>query len=91
MFSGGKGGRCVRLTTLLPSSADCLKSGSLNLLEPSGPVQACNGIALPFALVLPGISMYVMYYYYHHHNHFILTVITVIILVVAAPFFGSFL
>ena len=26
-----------------------LKSGSLNLLEPSGPVQACNGIALPFS------------------------------------------
>ena len=25
-----------------------LKSGSLNLLETSGPVQACNGIALPF-------------------------------------------
>ena len=25
-----------------------LKSGSLNLLEPSGSVQACNGIALPF-------------------------------------------
>ena len=25
-----------------------LKSGSLNLLEPSGPVQACNGLALPF-------------------------------------------
>jgi hypothetical protein len=24
-----------------------LKSGSLNLLEPSGPVEACNGIALP--------------------------------------------
>jgi hypothetical protein len=24
------------------------KSGSLNLLEPSGPVQACNGITLPF-------------------------------------------
>jgi len=23
-----------------------LKSGSLNLLEPSGPVQDCNGIAL---------------------------------------------
>jgi hypothetical protein len=23
-----------------------LKSGSLNLLEPSGPVKACNGIAL---------------------------------------------
>ena len=26
------------------------KSGSLNLLEPSGPVQACNGIALPLPL-----------------------------------------
>jgi len=25
-----------------------LKSGSLNLLEPPGPVQASNGIALPF-------------------------------------------
>jgi hypothetical protein len=25
-----------------------LKSGSLKLLEPSGSVQACNGIALPF-------------------------------------------
>jgi len=25
-----------------------LKSGSLNLLEHSGPVQACNGIALSF-------------------------------------------
>ena len=25
-----------------------LKYGSLNLLEPSGPVQACNTIALPF-------------------------------------------
>ena len=24
-----------------------LKSGSLNRLEPSGPPQACNGIALP--------------------------------------------
>ena len=27
-----------------------LKSGSLRLLEPSGPVQACNGIALPLPL-----------------------------------------
>ena len=25
-----------------------LKSGSLNLLEPSWPVHACNGLALPF-------------------------------------------
>jgi len=25
-----------------------MKSGSLKLLEPAGPVQACNGIASPF-------------------------------------------
>jgi hypothetical protein len=29
-----------------------LKSGSLNLLEPSGPVKACNGIALPLPYLL---------------------------------------
>ena len=29
-----------------------MKSGSLNLLEPSGPVQACNGIALPITTKL---------------------------------------
>jgi len=29
-----------------------LKSGSLNLLEPSGPVQACNGIALPLPFTI---------------------------------------
>jgi len=45
---GGKGGRCVRLITLPPSCAVVTKSGSLNFLEPSGPVQACNGIALAF-------------------------------------------
>jgi hypothetical protein len=30
-----------------------LKSGSLNLLEPSGPVKACNGIALPLPMTGP--------------------------------------
>jgi hypothetical protein len=27
-----------------------MKSGNLNFLEPSGPLQACNGIALPLPL-----------------------------------------
>ena len=45
---GGKGGRCVRLTTLPPSCAVVMKSGNLNFLEPSGPLQTCNGTALPF-------------------------------------------
>jgi hypothetical protein len=33
-----------------------LKSGSLNLLEPSGLVQACNGIALPLPLPIGKIE-----------------------------------
>jgi hypothetical protein len=44
---GVKGGRCVRLTTLPPSCAGCHEIGSFNLLEPSGPLQAWLGIALP--------------------------------------------
>jgi hypothetical protein len=43
-FLGGKGSQCVGLHLHVPI---ILKSGSLNLLEPSGFVQACNGIALP--------------------------------------------
>ena len=45
VFPGGKGGWCVRLTTLPPSYAVVMKSGNLNFLEPSGPLQACNGTA----------------------------------------------
>ena len=45
-ISWGKGGRCVRLTTLPPSCAVVTKSGNLNFLEPSGPLQVCNGTAL---------------------------------------------
>ena len=29
-----------------------MKSGNLNFLEPSGPLQACNGTALPLSLYL---------------------------------------
>jgi hypothetical protein len=47
-ISWGKGGRCVRLTTLPPSCAVVTKSGNLNFLEPFGSLQACNGTALPF-------------------------------------------
>ena len=47
-FLVGKCGRWVRLTTLPPSCAVVMKSGILNFLEPSGPLQACNGTDLPF-------------------------------------------
>ena len=46
-FLGVKCGRCLRLTTLPSFCAVVTKSGNLNFLEPSGPVQACNGTALP--------------------------------------------
>jgi len=55
VFPGGKGGRCVRLITLSPSCTDFLESRSLNLLEPSASVQACNGIALPLSSHLQGL------------------------------------
>ena len=57
-ISWGKGGRCVRLTTL-PPSCDVMQSGNLNFLETSGPLQACNGTALHLYLLnvkLAGIS-----------------------------------
>jgi len=45
-FLGGKGGRCVRLTTLPPSCTVVMKSENHNFLEYSGPLQACTGTAL---------------------------------------------
>ena len=50
-FLGGKGGRCVGLTTLPPSCAVVTKSKNLNFLEPTVPIQACNGTDLPFFFV----------------------------------------
>ena len=47
-IAGGKGGRCVRPTNLPPPCAIVMKSGNLNFLEPTGPLQASNGTALPF-------------------------------------------
>jgi len=40
----GKGGRLTTYHLHVPAVK---KSGGLNLLEPCGPVQACNGTALP--------------------------------------------
>ena len=45
---GGKGGRCVGLTNLPLHVLIVLKCVSLNLPEPSGPVQGWTGIALLF-------------------------------------------
>jgi len=40
-FLGGKGGRCIRLTTLPPSSADCLE---IRESQPPGTLRACPGL-----------------------------------------------
>ena len=41
-----------------------LKSGSLKLLEPSGSVQACNGIALPLPLLHTHMAYSIHYDYF---------------------------
>jgi hypothetical protein len=50
MFPVGKDGRCLGLTTLPPSCADCLE-----IWEPQIPgtlVQTCKEIVLPFFIIL---------------------------------------
>jgi len=49
-ISWGKGGRWLRPTTLPPSCAAVMKSRNSNFLEPSGPLQACNGTVVPLPL-----------------------------------------
>jgi hypothetical protein len=51
---GGKDGRCVWVTILnLHCAESHEKSGSLNLPDPQGSVQACSGKTLPLPLPLP--------------------------------------
>jgi hypothetical protein len=47
MFPGGKGGRCVGLTTLPPPCAAYLEIWEP---QPPGTLKACNEIALPLPL-----------------------------------------
>ena len=77
-FPGGKGGRCVRLTTLPPSCAVVMKSGNLNFLEPSGPFQVCNGTALPFtsSRCMWSISVCLFFRSVQHHTWYIHLFIT---------------
>jgi len=44
---------------LPPSRAVVMKSGNLNFLEPSGPLQACNRTALPFHIHVTLTALYV--------------------------------
>ena len=54
---GGKGGRCVGLKTLTIFMCRLLwNPGLLNVLEPSGPVQACTRIVLPLPLTFSEIT-----------------------------------
>jgi hypothetical protein len=53
-------------STLPPSCAVVMKSGKLNFLEPSGPLQACNGTALPFLFVHSKFYA-VSFFYYRKH------------------------
>jgi hypothetical protein len=48
---------------LTTSCAVVMKSGNINFLEPSGPLQACNGTALPLPLPLPFSCTNLVEYY----------------------------
>jgi hypothetical protein len=48
---GGKGGRCVELTTLTPSFADCLKTWEP---RPPGALRACQGL---YGTTLPNVTL----------------------------------
>jgi len=49
--------RPVRKADILPPScAVVTKSGSLNFLEPSGPVQACNGTGTMEQVMVPVVA-----------------------------------
>jgi len=51
-FLGGKGGRCVRLTTLPPSCAVVMKSGNLNFLEPFGHSRPVTGLLYIIIIII---------------------------------------
>jgi len=63
-ISWGKGGRCVGPTTLPPSCSVVMISENLNFLEPSGPLQACNGTALPLPV---NVYTYILLYIQTKH------------------------
>jgi len=48
---------------LPPSCAFVTKSGNLNFLEPSGPLQACNGTALPYIYIYIYISKDCLFFF----------------------------
>ena len=72
-FLGGKGGRCARITNLPPSCAVVMKSGNLNFVEPSGPRQACNGIALPLPFVVVSVFRVLPNNSYFNGNQFLIS------------------
>jgi hypothetical protein len=47
-----------------------MKSGNLNFLEPSGPLQACNGNDLPFYILLSEVCCCCFYYYYYYYYYY---------------------
>jgi hypothetical protein len=48
-----------------------MKSGNLNFLEPSGPLQACNGTALPFLMRKRDIKLVEVFQKWHVHKRHI--------------------
>ena len=56
-FLGGKGGRCIRLTTLRPSCTVVMKSGNLNFLEPCGHLGPVTGLIYIYFIFSRGTAV----------------------------------
>ena len=78
---GGKGGRCVEVTTLPPSCAECLLIWSLNILDPSGPRGPVMGIlyvTVSHLTVGTNLTDNLFSDYFFHVNYHILTLFAAI-------------
>jgi hypothetical protein len=83
--AGAQGWQPYHLNVLI-----VLKSGSLNLLEPSGPVKACKGVALPFLLLPPGVNpITVKYIIYHIVSYHIIILYHIISYILDKPPYRS--
>jgi hypothetical protein len=65
---GGKGGTCVGLTTYHLHVQIVLKSGSLNLLEPTGLVQTFFYIYPNFTLIEAVLTSHILVFIISSHN-----------------------
>ena len=66
-----------------------MKSGNINFLEPSGPLQACNGTALTFTF-LTSILMQFTHFHVHIHVEDVVKIVIKLALIANVHFVGLY-